>query len=56
MGFAEARLQVAGQLMNHQLHDHLMEQVKVSTSNAVVILPLQDVLGLSDDAHYGIPG
>ena len=32
-----------------------MEQV-VSTSNAVVILPLQDVLGLSDDARMNIPG
>ena len=56
MGFVEKRF-TGGQatVESHQIFDHLMEQV-VSTSNAAVILPLQDVLGLSDDARMNIPG
>ncbi|MBF4809769.1 MAG: 4-alpha-glucanotransferase, partial [Lancefieldella parvula] len=56
MGFVETRF-TGGQATDesHQIFNHLMEQV-VSTSNAVVILPLQDVLGLSDDARMNIPG
>ncbi|MBF0947382.1 MAG: 4-alpha-glucanotransferase, partial [Atopobium sp.] len=56
MGFVEARF-TGGQATDesHQIFDHLIEQV-VGTSNAVVILPLQDVLGLSDDARMNIPG
>ena len=56
MSFVEARF-TGSQATDesHQIFDHLMEQV-VSASNAVVILPLQDVLGLSDDARMNIPG
>ena len=56
MGFVETRF-TGGQATDesHQIFDHLMEQV-AGASNAVVILPLQDVLGLSDDARMNIPG
>ena len=56
LGFVETRF-TGGQATDEsqQIFDHLMEQV-VGASNAVVILPLQDVLGLSDDARMNIPG
>ena len=56
MGFVEKRF-TGGQatVESQQIFDHLMEQV-VGSSNAVVILPLQDILGLSDDARMNIPG
>ena len=56
MGFVETRF-TGGQTTDEsqQIFNHLMEQV-VGSSNAVVILPLQDVLGLSDDARMNLPG
>ena len=56
MGFVETRF-TGGQVTDESYHifDHLMVQV-AGASNAVVILPLQDVLGLSDDARMNIPG
>ena len=56
MGFVEDRF-TGGQATDEsqQIFNHLMEQV-VDTSNAVVILPLQDVLCLSDNARMNIPG
>ena len=56
MGFVEDRF-TGGQATDEsqQIFNHLMEQV-VDSSNAVVILPLQDILCLSDDARMNIPG
>ena len=56
MGFVEDRF-TSGQATDEsqQIFNHLMEQV-VDTSNAVVILPLQDILCLSDNARMNIPG